>query len=220
VRDRQLERMALAVLNWHQVADSPMHWVHPRRRRHALEFHSIGWDLEARHLKLYMFCEHALLPPDAASLLPEQTTGYRSRGLLSYTYSMGRPASPEGAALLVETKVYLYPNEPTRVAPLPARCKDEATGVPAGARGGRSTCAPLPVRSEAHMFSSERGLVVQYDLPWEESQKERQLATERWRDMLDARGQEALLLAARDGIWLDTIAFASFEEYTLYLPGW
>lgn len=85
------------------------------------------------------------------------------------------------------------------------------------------------------MFSSERGIVAQYDLPrtqlsanneggfTKRSQKEgrgseAEASQRTWSGLFDARGQTALALARRHGMRLETLAYSAHDDYTIYLP--
>ena len=211
-RDPTLEAHARdALASRGLVAGTALHWTAGELRRHGLAFHSLGWDFGAHHLKLYFFSsDRSLLPTDAAALIAEvPRRGYMRMALLSYSYPLplkdgsprasrdddSRPGAPEHAPL--ELKVYLYPTNA------------ESHGTP-----------PAPIGGAAHMYSSKRGQIVQYDLPWDEVGGERLAAARQWSNLLDARGKEMMELGSRDGIELDTIAFTASDDYTLYMPGY
>ena len=203
IHDSELESLALEVLRSRGlVSGTPLHWPAAKLFRHGLAFYSIGWDWPAGLLKLYLFfSDRAWLPADATALIAHVPAApYRRSGLISYSYPLSQPsAAPRAQNGHNELKVYLYPHGTAM----------SGTGEP-----------PAPVGSEAHMFSSMRGKVVQYDLPWDEEGGERQRAAQQWRALLDDRGKDALSRAAQDGVELDTITYVNSSDYTLYLPGY
>ena len=66
--------------------------------RHGLEFHGLGWDHRARHIKLYMFFESRwLLPADLAAIIaPASDENYRPNGIVSWTYQGKASSSGHG----------------------------------------------------------------------------------------------------------------------------
>lgn len=95
------------------------------------KFYGLGWDVLEEQFKVYFRVQPIdQLPRELAPLLEGyQAQDHRDEGLVSFTYTRNQ---------LSESKVYLYPKNPSNLPP--------------GAQG------------EATMVSDRRGLVKQYDL--------------------------------------------------------
>ena len=66
------------------------------------------------------------------------------------------------------------------------------------------------------MFSSDRGVVDQFDVSHTDPYPYH--AAGDWRGRLNADGQEVYDAHARHGLMLDTIAYVSPDDHTLYFP--
>eukprot|EP00667_Euglena_gracilis_P011971 EG_transcript_12270 len=183
------------------------------RHPDTIFFYGLGWDIEAKAFRAYVFnTDITQLPEHVARSVPAlqprarwpeawdtaQHSAYslqleqiRRQAVVSYAYKQQR----DGSFQRVEEKVYIYPTE------------DQLPLLPN---------LPPGVKEVAFMFSSDRGVVEQFDVAHEEPYPYH--ASADWRGRLNGTGQRVYDAFAAHGLALDTIAYTSPEDHTLYFP--
>ena len=156
-RDKRLASAMEAVLVNAGATSSPLHTMSPAQLdAHGIRLSTVGWDVEARHLKLYIaFVDAARLPAPLLAPLHRYAaredvrnatadlTNYHHGGLVGYIYG---PPDARGHAELLETKLYMYPRDPAAYV------------------RAHSPMSVPPFTSAAAVFSDRRGFFLQYDL--------------------------------------------------------
>ena len=142
------------------------------------KFYLLGWDFEAGHFKVYFrIADLSKLPQqELQELLGKCEHERYDEGLVSFTYVAD---DEDDSSKLHESKVYVYL---------------KSKNLPPGAY------------AEAHMITSERGVVPQYDV------------SEDWRDRLNPTGQHLLDRYEALRQRLDTIAYQDEDNFTIYFP--
>ena len=169
----------------------------------SMRFYGLGWDHSKNHFKVYLMVHDlSAMPARYQHMLPE--TLDRDTRYLNFTESAFKEGSVrvllttsllsftfEGNRV-VEEKVYVYPNSLEAAAAMGAK-------VP-----------PAYVATAAVMFSSERGVVAQFDVDTHWSCV--------WRRSFNPVGA-ALVDRYHDvGLALETLTYSGSSDFTLYFP--
>eukprot|EP01006_Ploeotia_vitrea_P026780 TRINITY_DN59728_c0_g1_i1.p1 TRINITY_DN59728_c0_g1~~TRINITY_DN59728_c0_g1_i1.p1 ORF type:complete len:410 (+),score=40.37 TRINITY_DN59728_c0_g1_i1:22-1251(+) len=181
----------------------------------TLSFHSIGWDLEAGHFKLYLHVDDlSQLPEEFKSYIPDKTNpqltmknkiydemwkdlqhrddALRNYGLLSFTWKSNNSSTVPS---LHEKKLYTYVEDSVA---------SSLVGVPEGVD---YICLMTT--------NGDRGVVPQWDVshlsqdPWDSVE---------WLPKISPLGKWIYDKYYSVGTHLDTIAWDSNANYTLYFP--